>query len=541
MATATALPLHHGPYHFMPPAFMRSSLHGHLPPSPHYEELSTSSTSIPTAFDSRTHFASCTAVLSRIRNQGHCGSCWAFGAVESLADRICIASGGKLSPKLSAQSLIDCDRTDSGCQGGFIDYAWEGLMKRGALAETCDPYEHCAFPPFENCTKPPGASPSVALVSPSPSPPTPSQCPQSCASGAALQWFKAASAYAVAPSGDVAGMQRELMAHGPFEVAFFVYSDFYDYTGGVYRVSKGAQLAGSHAVKIVGWGEDEHGAPYWIVANSWSPEWGEQGFFRIARGVNECGIESTPAAGLPLLPPADGHRVSASPRTRPPLQLQFAATMRVSESDHGDGCVTARKLENPVVSPVWFDAKNQRIAQTNAGLAPHPIKPMTQVTRFDVKPPASLLLEPFFNETICYEKPLDPSASWGRWGELCPFTSVFGMFYPNTTFLEVDHDTGDELWQWQSIKLTPMPNGSVVNITRNYTYHVAPAEPNAAPGSPRGLRRYEWTQGLPNGGDHSFRFCAVFDYTLDYKGGPLSDASFGPPKGVKCVNPGPTK
>ena len=172
MATATALPLHHGPYHFMPSSFMRSSLHGHLAPSPHYEELSSSTTSIPTAFDSRTHFSACTAVLSRIRNQGHCGSCWAFGAVESLADRICIASGGKLSPKLSAQSLIDCDRTDSGCQGGFIDYAWEGLMKRGALAETCDPYEHCAFPPFENCTKPPGASPSVALVSPSPSPPT---------------------------------------------------------------------------------------------------------------------------------------------------------------------------------------------------------------------------------------------------------------------------------------------------------------------------------------------------------------------------------
>ena len=57
---------------------------------------------------------------------------------------------------------------------------------------------------------------------------------------------------------------------------------------------------GRHAVRLVGWGE-EGGTPYWTIANSWSPEWGEAGFFRIRRGTNECGIESTPAAGLPKL------------------------------------------------------------------------------------------------------------------------------------------------------------------------------------------------------------------------------------------------
>ena len=84
--------------------------------------------------------------------------------------------------------------------------------------------------------------------------------------------------------------QRELLAHGPFEVAFFVYSDFMQYKGGVYRKGPQAQgPLGGHAVKLVGWG-DEAGVPYWLVANSWSPAWGEEGYFRIARGLNECGI-----------------------------------------------------------------------------------------------------------------------------------------------------------------------------------------------------------------------------------------------------------
>ena len=80
-----------------------------------------------------------------------------------------------------------------------------------------------------------------------------------------------------------------------------MYSDFQQYRGGVYRRSAaGKGPEGAHAVKVVGWGVDG-GTRYWQVANSWSPSWGEQGFFRIARGNNECGIETTPAAGLPKL------------------------------------------------------------------------------------------------------------------------------------------------------------------------------------------------------------------------------------------------
>lgn len=60
------------------------------------------------------------------------------------------------------------------------------------------------------------------------------------------------------------------------------------------------------AVKIIGWGEateQEGGAPYWLIQNSWGPKWGEAGFFRMLRGKDECGIESNVAAGTPK-PPA---------------------------------------------------------------------------------------------------------------------------------------------------------------------------------------------------------------------------------------------
>jgi len=80
-----------------------------------------------------------------------------------------------------------------------------------------------------------------------------------------------------------------IMAGGPVETAFTVYSDFENYAGGVYQHTTGEQ-AGGHAVKMVGWGVD-NGVKYWKVANSWNPYWGENGYFRILRGVNHCGIE----------------------------------------------------------------------------------------------------------------------------------------------------------------------------------------------------------------------------------------------------------
>ena len=83
---------------------------------------------IPTEFDARTNWP---GLIHPIRNQERCGSCWAFGAVESLADRFAIATNAT-SPVLSPEDLVSCDELSLGCSGGLVNLAWRYLEKEGA-------------------------------------------------------------------------------------------------------------------------------------------------------------------------------------------------------------------------------------------------------------------------------------------------------------------------------------------------------------------------------------------------------------------------
>lgn len=69
---------------------------------------------------------------------------------------------------------------------------------------------------------------------------------------------------------------------------------------GVYEKTPGAEPLGGHSVKLIGWGKD-NGVPYWLLINSWGPEWGDKGTFKILRGTNECNIEDHITAGVPLV------------------------------------------------------------------------------------------------------------------------------------------------------------------------------------------------------------------------------------------------
>ena len=77
----------------------------------------------------------------------------------------------------------------------------------------------------------------------------------------------------------------------PIATRFDVYDDFYAYGSGIYQHTLGSFMGG-HAVEFVGYGE-ENGAKYWKVKNSWGPDWGEAGYFRIIRGINDVGIEAS--------------------------------------------------------------------------------------------------------------------------------------------------------------------------------------------------------------------------------------------------------
>merc|ERR1719491_1247010 len=89
------------------------------------------------------------------------------------------------------------------------------------------------------------------------------------------------------------------MKGGPVETAFTVYQDFFAYKSGIYVHTSGG-VAGGHAVKIIGWG-NQAGTNYWIVANSWGASWGMSGFFWIEFG--QCGIDTDAYAGDMLILP----------------------------------------------------------------------------------------------------------------------------------------------------------------------------------------------------------------------------------------------
>jgi len=223
---------------------------------------------VPSEFDARTQWP---GLIHPIRNQEQCGSCWAFSASEVMSDRVAIASG-IASPVLSPEDMVSCDESDNACKGGSLPNAWDYIENTGLLTDACFPY-----------TAGSGQAPA---------------CETACVDGTAFIRTKAANVY---PVTGVANVQTDLMTNGPIQVAYMVYKSFMSYQSGVYsKLSYETQAEGGHAVKLVGWGTDS-GTDYWLVANSWSTEWGENGFFKIKRGSDECGIETMgpPYAGLP--------------------------------------------------------------------------------------------------------------------------------------------------------------------------------------------------------------------------------------------------
>jgi len=252
---------------------------------------------IPTTFDSRTAWPMCKSI-GEIRDQSDCGSCWAFGAVEAGTDRICIESAGASTPHLSAEDLTSCCTScGMGCDGGDPSAAWSWFTTTGVVTGgNYNDSTWCSQYSLPNCDHHTTGkySPCAATEFPTPA------CPSACDSGSSYtvpytqDKHLFAASYSVQSA--VEQIQTEIMTNGPVEAAFTVYADFESYKTGVYTHVTGAELGG-HAVKILGWGTDATGGDYWLVANSWNEDWGEQGFFRIKRGTDECGIEDYIVAG----------------------------------------------------------------------------------------------------------------------------------------------------------------------------------------------------------------------------------------------------
>ncbi|KAH8286984.1 hypothetical protein KR054_000393 [Drosophila jambulina] len=262
-------------------------------------ELYQGAKDIPEEFDARKAWPNC-PTIGEIRDQGSCGSCWAFGAVEAMSDRVCIHSQGKVNFHFSADDLVSCCHTCGfGCNGGFPGAAWSYWTRKGIVSggpygsnQGCRPYEISPCEHHVNGTRPPcsggGGTP---------------KCQHLCQSTYKVEYSKdkhfGSKSYSVRRN--VRDIQEEIMTNGPVEGAFTVYEDLILYKDGVYQHEHGKELGG-HAIRILGWGVwGEEKVPYWLIGNSWNTDWGDNGFFRILRGQDHCGIESSISAGLPRL------------------------------------------------------------------------------------------------------------------------------------------------------------------------------------------------------------------------------------------------
>ncbi|OWR55554.1 cathepsin B cysteine proteinase [Danaus plexippus plexippus] len=250
---------------------------------------------LPENFDPRDKWPNC-PTLNEIRDQGSCGSCWAFGAVEAMTDRYCTYSNGTKHFHFSAEDLLSCCPVCGlGCNGGIPSFAWEywkhfGIVSGGNYnsSQGCLPYE---IPPCEHHV-PGNRIPCNGETS------TP-KCHRSCRKEYTNSYKsdKKYGKHVYSVGGGEEHIKAEIFKNGPVEGAFTVYADLLTYKSGVYKHTEGEALGG-HAIKIMGWGV-ENGNKYWLIANSWNSDWGDNGFFKILRGEDHCGIESSIVAGEP--------------------------------------------------------------------------------------------------------------------------------------------------------------------------------------------------------------------------------------------------
>lgn len=196
--------------------------------------------------------------VTEIKNQGHCGSCWAFSTTGSLEGQHFKKSGTLVS--LSEQNLVDCSKKEGnkGCKGGLMDNGFKYIEKNNGIdTEQSYPYRGvdgmCRF--------------KQADV------------------GATMTRFKDLE------RGSEEGLQMALSEIGPISVAMDAgHQSFQLYKRGIYTEAKCSSTRLDHGVLAVGYGA-EGGEDYWLVKNSWGKTWGEEGYFMIARNKhNMCGL-----------------------------------------------------------------------------------------------------------------------------------------------------------------------------------------------------------------------------------------------------------
>jgi cathepsin C len=214
--------------------------------------------------------------LEPVMDQSDCGSCYMVSTMRMLSARHKIKTGDTSAEPWSISFPLHCGEYNQGCKGGYGFLASKWSEDVGLLPASCFPYNTSATCQVSHCD-----------------------------AKTLKKRYRAANHHLVGGfygNSSTVPMMLELFENGPLVVSFEPTDDFMMYSGGIFsqiEVAVPAPLLKSHtewqkvdhAVLLVGWGEDM-GQKYWLVQNSWGTDWGEGGFFKIARDINDSGVES---------------------------------------------------------------------------------------------------------------------------------------------------------------------------------------------------------------------------------------------------------
>jgi len=214
-------------------------------------------------------------VVSQVKDQGQCGSCWSFGTAESVESYWALATGQLAI--LSEQQVLDCTANPNqcggtgGCGGGTVEVAFAGIIKQGGLSsEWTYPYQSYWGKNFATCGFNNTRTPVYAKL----------------------------KSYVNLPVNKYEPILEAVAHEGPLAIAVDA-SAWSKYESGVFDGCNQTHPDIDHSVQLVGYGSDHKDGDYWLIRNSWTPAWGEDGYIRIKRREKPiCGVDLNPSDGL---------------------------------------------------------------------------------------------------------------------------------------------------------------------------------------------------------------------------------------------------
>jgi C1A family cysteine protease len=280
--------------------------------------------------------------VTPVRNQGSCGSCWAFATTAALESQVLLSNNGSASTlNLSEQLLVSCGNAGN-CGGGYIGTASNYIRDLGLPVETCFPYTA-----------------------------TNNTCSSACADWTNNTYQIPGWHYVATGSPTVEVLKNALYTYGPLVTTMGVYSDFYYYKNGVYSYTSGT-FQGGHAILIVGY---DDAAQCFIVKNSWGTGWGEAGFFRIAyselNNVVSFGHYSIAYEGSNPVDPVD-------PPAPAPCTYSISPSGQTFKAAGGSGSITVSTQNacawNVVSNATWITV-NSGASRVNSDAVSYTVDP----------------------------------------------------------------------------------------------------------------------------------------------------------------------